>query len=142
MDIVESILISYFQYELTQLASPSNDKAPTWWPKIIREYDPKKWATSPDPDSYPVDGLNEPIKLGNKELYDWVNKNIMDKLLTTQDKKLLYLILGHGYRGSFSKTAKYFKWKIDQAIHEYEKVLLKIKDSVERRELLIYFNLI
>lgn len=139
MDRVQTILLCAFQYENTQIAPLANDKAPTWWPHIVREYDPKKWATSPDPDSYPVDGVNEPIKLGNKEVYDFVQDKIMGKLLTTNEKRIIYAFLGKGYREILKKASKLLGMKSHEAIHNYERILLKIKNSLPEHEIHIYF---
>lgn len=140
MDRIQSILINAFQYENTFIPPLANNKAPTWWPHIVREYDPKKWATSPDPDSYPVD---EPIKLnrvGDKEVYDWVQDRVMNKLLTTNEKKIIYCFLGRGQVEKIAKASKKLKMKEDEAVYQYERVLLKIKNSLPDYEIRIYFN--
>lgn len=140
MDRIQTILINAFQYENTQITPPANDKAPTWWPRIVREYDPKKWATSPDPDSYPVDGISEPIKLGSKDVYDWVQDKVMNKLLTGYEKKILYAFLGNGYLETIRKASKKLKLKESEALYQYEKTLFKIKNSLPNYEIAIYFN--
>lgn len=142
MDRIQTILINAFQYEITQVTLPSNDKAPTWWPHIVREYDPKKWATSPDPDSYPVDGIFEPDRLGSKDLYDWVQDKIMGKLLTSQEKKVIYVFLGRGYLETLRKASKKLKLSESEAIYQYEKILFKIKNSLPNYEINIYFNMV
>ena len=140
MDRIQSILINAFQYENTQIPPLANDKAPTWWPHIVREYDPKKWATSPDPDSYPVDGLNEPIKLGSKEVYDFVQDRVINNLLTQNEKIIIYAFLGKGSVETIRKASKKLKMKEDEALYNYEKVLLKIKNSLPDHEIRIYFS--
>ena len=138
MDRIQTILLCAFQYENTQVAPLANDKAPTWWPHIVREYDPKKWATSPDPDSFPVDGVNNPIKLGNKEIYDYVEDKIMP-LLTREEKKIIYSFLGKGYVETVRKASRRLKLKPKEALNKYEGVLLKIKNSLPDYEIRIYF---
>lgn len=140
MDRIQSILINAFQYENTQIPPLANDKAPTWWPHIVREYDPKKWATSPDPDSYPVDGINEPIKLGSKEVYDFVQDRVINNLLTQNEKIIIYAFLGKGSVETIRKASKKLKMKEDEALYNYEKVLLKIKNSLPDYEIHIYFS--
>lgn len=140
MDRIQSILINAFQYENTQIPPLANDKAPTWWPHIVREYDPKKWATSPDPDSYPVDGINEPIKLGSKEVYDFVQDRVINNLLNQSEKIIIYSFLGRGYIETIRKASKKLKMKEDEALYNYEKVLLKIKNSLPDYEIRIYFS--
>ncbi len=140
MDRIQSILINAFQYENTQIPPLANDKAPTWWPHIVREYDPKKWATSPDPDSYPVDGANDPIKLGSKEVYDFVQDKVINNLLNQNEKIIIYAFLGRGYLETIRKASKKLKMKEDEAVYNYEKVLLKIKNSLPDYEIRIYFS--
>lgn len=142
MDRVEAILINAFQYERTQVMTPSNNKAPTWWPKIVREFDAKKWATSPDPDSVPVDGVWELPKLGNKDIYDWVNGEIFEKLLTGKEKHILYIFLGNGYRLPLKIASKLLGLKPQQSIDSYNEILLKIKNSIPKDILLLYFKMI
>lgn len=139
MDKIETILINYYLYEITMIPPIANDKSPTWWPKIVREYDPVKWATSPDPDSYPVDGASEPLRLGDKDLYDWVTTNIFDKLLTTHDKQIIKAFLSTGKRIDSQKAGKLLGLKGYEATRAYEKVLLKIKNSLDPYEINIYF---
>lgn len=138
MDRIQTILLCAFQYENTQIAPLANDKAPTWWPHIIREYSPKKWATSPDPDSYPVDGVNNPIKLGNREIYDYVEDKIMP-LLTSEEKKTIYIFLGKGYVETLRKASRSLCLNSKEALKKYEKILLKIKKSLPEHEISIYF---
>lgn len=138
MDRIQTILLCAFQYENTQIAPLANDKAPTWWPHIVREYDPKKWATSPDPDSYPVDGVNNPVKLGNREIYDYVEDKIMP-LLTSEEKKIIYIFLGKGYVETLRKASRLLGLNHKEAINKYEKILLKIKKSLPEHEIFIYF---
>ena len=140
MDRVEAILVNAFQYERTQVMTPANNKSPTWWPHIVREFDPKKWATSPDPDSYPVDGVWELPKLGDREVYDWVNNEIFDKLLTGEEKKILYAFLGNGYKISSHFASKILKCKSSEAKREYENILMKILHSINKDELRVYFQ--
>lgn len=140
MDRVEAILINAFQYERTQVVKPSNSKAPTWWPHIVREFDPKKWATSPDPDSYPVDGVWELPKLGDKEIYDWVEDTIFDKLLTGNEKKILFIFLGSGYRIPLKLASNKLGLRPVDALEQYEHVLLKIKNSLQPHQIHIYFQ--
>lgn len=140
MDRIQTILINAFQYENTQIPPLANDKAPTWWPHIVREYDPKKWATSPDPDSYPVDGMSEPEHRGSKEVYDWVQDRIMSKLLTTYEKKIIYAFLGRGQLETIRKASKKLKLSEDEAIYLYQKTLFKIKNSLPNHEITIYFS--
>lgn len=142
MDRIQSILLNAFLYELTSMAPIANDKAPTWWPHIVREYSPDKWATSPDPDSYPVDGASEPLHLGNKDVYDWVQNEVFYKLLTGEDKKILYAFLGRGYVVTPSVASKKLGIKKDQAEYKYEKILLKIKNSFPSHTIDIYFSMI
>lgn len=139
MDRIQTILICAFQYENTFIPPLANNKAPTWWPHIVREYDPKKWATSPDPDSYPVDGPNEPIKLGDKEVYNWVQDEVMNKLLTSNEKKVLYAFLGRGHIETPRKASKKLKLPELEALYNYEKILFKIKKSFSKHEIDIYF---
>lgn len=138
MDRIQTILLCAFQYENTQIAPIANDKAPTWWPYIVREYDPKKWATSPDPDSYPVDGVNNLVKLGNREIYDYVEDKIMP-LLTSEEKKIIYIFLGKGYVETLKKASRLLCLNPKEAINKYEKILLKIKKSLPEYEIFIYF---
>ena len=140
MDRVEAVLINAFQYERTQVMTPSNSKAPTWWPHIVREFDPKKWATSPDPDSYPVDGVWELPKLGDREVYDWVNNEIFDKLLTSKEKNILKVFLGNGYRLPLKLASKMLGCKQFEAKQEYEDTLMKILHSVNQNDLRVYFS--
>ena len=140
MDRVQTILLCAFQYENTCIPPLANNKSPTWWPHIVREYDPKKWATSPDPDSYPVDGANDPIRLGDKEVYDWVIDKVMNKLLTTEEKQILYCFLGRGQLETARKASKKLKMVMEEAIWRYEKTLLKIKNSLPEHEIRIYFS--
>ena len=142
MDKIQSILINAFLYELTSMAPIANDKAPTWWPHIVREYSPDKWATSPDPDSYPVDGANEPLRLGSKDVYDWVQDAIFSKLLTGEEKKIVYAFLGRGYVQSASIASKKLGIKKDQAAFQYGKILLKIKNSFPSHLIDVYFSMI
>ena len=142
MDRVEAILINAYQYERTQVMTPSNNKAPTWWPKIVREFDAKKWATSPDPDSYPVDGIWELPKLGNIEVYNWVNNEIFEKLLTGNEKKILHSFLGNGYRLPLKLASKILHSNPMVALDKYNKILLKIKNSIPDEKLLLYFKMI
>lgn len=142
MDRVEAILINAYQYELTQVMNPSNNKAPTWWPKIVREFDAQRWATSPDPDSYPVDGVWELPKLGNIEVYNWVNNEIFDKLLTGNEKKILHSFLGRGYRVSVKLASKILHSSPQLCLDKYNKILLKIKNSIPNDILLLYFRMI
>lgn len=139
MDRVEAILINAFQYERTQVMTPANNKSPTWWPHIVREFDSKKWATSPDPDSYPVDGVWELPKLGDREVYDWVNNEIFDKLLTSDEKKILKAFLSNGYKIPVKLASKILHCNSHQAINDYESILIKILHSIPRHELDIYF---
>lgn len=140
MDRVQAILINAFQYELTQVAPIKNDKAPTWWPHIIREFDPKKWATSPDPDSYPIDGPEELYKLGNREIYDYVFDKVINKLLTPEENKIIFAFLGKGKLEKLSKASFLLKLKEREAKRKYGKVLLKIKNSMDPHELVVLFN--
>lgn len=140
MDVIQSLLLNAFQYELTQVVFNYNNKAPTWWPKIIRQYNSKEWATSPDPDSYPVDGVSNPVKLGDKDIYDWVMDNILCKLLTTYEKTLIALFLGKGYVESPYKVSKILKKDPNLIKKDYEKTLLKIKQSLDPHEIYIYFQ--
>ena len=140
MDRIEAILINYYLYEITTIPPIANDKSPTWWPKIVREYSPEKWATSPDPDSYPVDGASEPLRLGDKDLYDWVTVNIFDKLLTTQDKKVIKAFLSTGKKADSQKVGKLLGIKGYEATNQYEHILLKIKNSLDPYEINIYFK--
>ncbi len=140
MDKIEAILINYFLYEITMVPPIKNDKQPTWWPHIVREYDPKKWATSPDPDSYPVDGPSNLNQIGDKDLYDWVSSNIMDKLLTTQEKKIIKSFLSTGKRVDSQKAGKLLGCKGYEATKQYGLTLLKIKNSLNSHEIDIYFS--
>lgn len=140
MDRIQTILICAFQYENTFIPPLANDKALTWWPHIVREYDPKKWATSPDQDSYPVDGANEPIREGNLEVYEFVQNQIMYKLLTTSEKKIVHAFLGRGQIETARKASKKLKLKPEDAIWQYEKILLKIKNSLPDYQIHIYFS--
>ena len=140
MDKIEAILLNYFIYELTTVPPIKNDKQPTWWPHIVREYDPKKWATSPDPDSYPVDGAELTTHFGDKDLYDWVSDHIMDKLLTTQEKKIISAFLSTGRVIDSQKVGKILGCKGYEATKQYGHVLLKIKNSIDPHELDIYFQ--
>ncbi len=140
MDRIEAILLNAFQYERTQVKSPSNDKAPTWWPNIVREFDPKKWATSPDPDSYPVDGVWELPKLGDKEVYDWVMNEIMNKLLTGTEKKILYTFLGSGYKIPNKVAGKLLQCSPLQAHDNYISVLIKLKNILPADKIHLYFS--
>lgn len=140
MDRVEAILINAYQYERTQVMNPSNNKAPTWWPHIVREYDAQKWSTSPDPDSYPVDGIWELPKLGNKDIYDWVSNEILEKLLTGNEKKTIYAFLGPGYRLPLGIASKILHLKPQSAINQYNEILLKIKNSIPNDILILYFK--
>lgn len=140
MDKIETILLNYYIYEITSVAPIKNDKAPTWWPKIVREYDPKKWATSPDPDSYPVDGPASLNHFGDKDLYDWVADEIFGKLLTIEDKKIIKAFLSTGRRVDSSRAAKYLGCKSYEATKQYGQVLLKIKNSLEPHKINIYFQ--
>lgn len=140
MDQVEAILINSFQYEVTQVVQPANNKAPTWWPHIVREYDPKKWATSPDPDSYPVDGVWELPKLGDKNIYNWVQDEIFDKLLTGNEKKIIYTFIGRGYKIPLLKASKKLGLKPKEAKYQYESTLIKIKHQVDPDKIRIYFQ--
>lgn len=139
MDRVEAILINAFQYERTQVMTPSNNKQPTWWPHIVREFDPKKWATSPDPDSYPVDGVWELPKLGDREVYDWVNDVLFYKLLTSNEKNILKAFLGNGYRIPVKLASKILKCNSHEALNQYEQILMKILHSVDRHTIDVYF---
>lgn len=140
MDRIEAIIINYFQYERTQIKAPSNDKAPTWWPHIVREFDPKKWATSPDPDSYPVDGVWELPKLGDREIYDWVQNEIFNKLLTGKEKKILYVFLGNGYKIPNKIAGKILGLKPLEAYNKYRDVLMKLKNILPDNKIHIYFS--
>ena len=141
MDRVEAIIINAFQYENTQVMQPANNKSPTWWPKIVREYDPKKWATSPDPDSWPVDGVWELPKYGDIEIYNWVNEKIFyTELLTGNEKKILKLILGKGYKISWQEASKKLHCKWQEAKLKYEDIIYKIYKSLDPHELAIYFQ--
>lgn len=140
MDRVEAVLINAFQYERTQVKTPANNKSPTWWPPIVREFDPKKWATSPDPDSYPVDGVWELPKLGDVDVYNWVNQEIFYKLLTGEEKKILYIFLGSGYKIPVKLASNKLHLGQHEALHKYESILLKILHSVNRHDLDIYFQ--
>lgn len=140
MDRIQTILISAFQYENTQVPPLKNDKAPTWWPKIVREYDPKKWATSPDPDSYPVDDIEDPIKLGYKEVYDFVMNDIMPKL-TPDEKKVIYIFIGNGYLNNIKKISKKMKLPESECLYKYETILFKIKNFLPSYLITIYFRL-
>lgn len=140
MDKIETILLNYYQYEVTQVIAPHNSKPPTWWPHIVREYSPEKWATSPDPDSWPVDGVWELPKLGDIEVYNWVFNNIFCKLLTSEEKIFLHKILGRGYKISFYKACKIMHSSMSYVEHEYGRILLKIKNGLSRHEIDIYFS--
>ena len=140
MDKIELILLNYFIYENTTIPPVKNDKQPTWWPHIVREYDPKKWATSPDPDSYPVDGADLDNHFGDKDLYDWVSDVIFGKLLTTNEKKIIYSFLSTGKVRDSKIAGKYLGCKGYEATKQYGQVLLKIKNSVDPHELAIYFS--
>lgn len=140
MDRIEAILINAFQYDRTQVIAPSNAKTPTWWPHIVREFDARKWATSPDPDSYPVDGVWELPKLGDVEVYNWVNSEIFEKLLTGSEKKVLYAFLGNGYRLPLSFASKILNMKPRVALNQYNDILLKIKNSIPNDILILYFK--
>ena len=123
MDKIERILLNYYLYEITTLPPVANDKSPTWWPHIVREYSPEKWATSPDPDSYPVDGASSPIHLGDKDLYDWVSTNIFDKLLTTSEKQVIKAFLSTGKRVDSQKAGKLLGCKGYEATKQYGHIL-------------------
>lgn len=140
MDRIEAIIINYFQYERTQVKAPSNDKAPTWWPHIVREFDPKKWATSPDPDSYPVDGVWELPKLGDREVYDWVQNEIFNKLLTGEEKKILHAFLGNGYKVPNKIAGKCLGLSPLSAYNKYREVLIKLKNILPDNKIRIYFS--
>ena len=140
MDKIEAILINTFQYERTQIKTPRNDESPTWWPKIVREFDAKKWATSPDPDSYPVDGVWELPKLGNRDVYDWVQREIMDKLLTGEEKKILYVFLGNGYKISPKMAGKCLGLSSLSALTQYQNILIKLKFSLPPDKISLYFD--
>lgn len=139
MDKIERILLNYYLYEITTVPPIANDKSPTWWPHIVREYSPEKWATSPDPDSYPVDGASSPIHLGDKDLYDWVTTNIFDKLLTTSEKQVIKAFLSTGKRVDSQKAGKLLGCKGYEATKQYGHILLKIKNSLDPYEINIYF---
>lgn len=140
MDRIEAILLNAFQYERTQVKQPSNDKAPTWWPPIVREFDAKKWATSPDPDSYPVDGVWELPKLGDKEIYDWVQEEVMNKLLTGEEKKILFAFLGSGHKVPNKIAGKYLGFSPLTAFNKYEHLLIKLKNILPSDKIRIYFS--
>ena len=142
MDRIEAILLDSFKYERTQVKAPSNDKAPTWWPHIVREFDAKKWATSPDPDSYPVDGVWELPKLGNKEIYDWVQSEIMEKLLTGEEKRILYIFLGSGYRVPNKIAGKCLGLSPLSAYNKYRDILIKLKNILPADKIRVYFSMI
>lgn len=142
MDRVKAILLSAFQYEQTQVAPVKNDKAPTWWPHIKREYEPDKWATSPDPDSYPIDGPENIIKLGNKDIYTFVVDEVINKLLTPEENKIIKAFLGKGYEEKPSKASYLLHLPEKEAIHRFEKTLLKLKFSLDEHRLLVLYNMV
>lgn len=139
MDKVETILINAFQYERTQVQQPSNNKSPTWWPKIVREYDPKLWATSPDPDSYPVDGVHNPNLLGNKDVYDFVMDKVIP-IMTPNELGIVFLYLGQGYKQSNIKVAKITKLHPNECKILYENTLFKIKNTLDPNKLYLYYH--
>ena len=140
MDKIEAILLNYYIYEITTIPPIKNDKQPTWWPHIVREYDPKKWATSPDPDSFPVDGPSSLNHFGDKDLYDWVTDKIFDKLLTTNDKQVIKAFLSTGKRVDSQKAGKILGCKSYEATKQYGQILLKIKNSLDSHDIDIYFQ--
>lgn len=141
MDVIEAILLNYYIYANTTLLPVKNDKQPTWWPHIVREYDPKKWATSPDPDSYPVDGPVLTTNFGDVDLFNWVSNTIMEgKLLTTLEKKIISAFLSTGHKASSTKASKILGCKGYEATKEYEKILIKLKNSLDSHDLYIYFQ--
>ena len=87
-----------------------------------------------------MDGVWELPKLGDREVYDWVNEYIFDKLLTGEEKKILYIFLGSGYKIPVKLASNKLHLGQQEALDKYESILLKILHLVNRHELDIYFQ--
>lgn len=138
MDRIEKIIANAFQYERTQVTAPHNHRTTTWWPPIVREYSAEKWATSPDPDSYPVDGVFDKDRLGDKEVYDFVQNKVFPSIRPDQ-RKILVAYLQTGCRVTDDQAGKILALPSAKARMLYMDALYDIKKQLTSHEITIYF---
>lgn len=143
MDRIETIILYAFKYENQMLPPVKNEKQPTWWPHIARDYSAESLKHD-DGDSWPID-LEEHHKEGNVEVYNWVMDKVINRHLTANEKIILRAFCGKGYKVTPAKASKILRLHGMEALtlnSRYERILIKIKKLFDNREISMYFEMV